>query len=290
MQSPFKLLGLSIMATLPLVAGAWAGPLASVSVSSTGADGAGCGAASSACRTLQYALSNVVAPNGTVYLLDAGDFGPASIVAPVSVVGGAGAVSAPSAVVAGVTVRAGARDLVVLEKVTIRGNAEARSAHTVKMKSVTIIGTVTAQAASPMTLILENADVLGSLALDGSGETPLTVEISRATVQGGESGLSVGALGGVTKVSISDSFVAGNTTGISVAPSGKVAVENCRIVDNVSGVANAGTVGLSNSTIAGNSTGVSTQGQGATFTFGNNVIAGNSVDIQGSALTKRAFK
>ncbi|MFT4096343.1 MAG: hypothetical protein QM651_04425 [Rhodoblastus sp.] len=57
-----------------------AGSLASATVSvARGSDTTGCGAATSPCKTFQYAFANAVEVGGTILVLDPGDYGPISI-------------------------------------------------------------------------------------------------------------------------------------------------------------------------------------------------------------------
>lgn len=99
-----------------------AGSLPTAWVSATrGADGAGCGATTSPCRTFQYVLENVVATGGSVLILDPGDYGPMVITFPVSIINDGPGNAVLAGFLKGATVVVSAPGLVTLRGLIIDG-------------------------------------------------------------------------------------------------------------------------------------------------------------------------
>jgi len=112
-------------------------PRAWVSVAK-GSDKAGCGPATSPCKTFQYALTNVVASGGAINVLDPGGYGPLNITFPVSVindgVGTAGIFNAnPSGNAVDINLASGGQ--VVLRGLSIDGGANSVQGNGVSMAS-----------------------------------------------------------------------------------------------------------------------------------------------------------
>jgi len=103
----------------------------------------------------------------------------------------------------------------------------------------------------------------------------LTLVVGGSQLLGGNTGLN---LSNNTAASITDSQIAGNTTGLGVFNS-SLAVRNCTISNNTTGVSasTGGTVRLMGSMVTGNGTGLSIAG-GSIISHISNVFAGNTVD------------
>ncbi|MFT4096344.1 MAG: hypothetical protein QM651_04430 [Rhodoblastus sp.] len=103
-----------------------------------GADAAGCGTTASPCRTFQYAFDNVTKSGGAILALDPGEYGPISIINPISVVNdGVGGVTISSSSPANgnaVDINLPSGGNVVLKGLTING-AAAGAGNGVKMAS-----------------------------------------------------------------------------------------------------------------------------------------------------------
>lgn len=113
----------SAVAVLPAVAVAPTG-LARVWVSAAkGSDVAGCGPATSPCRSFQFAIGNVAA-NGEIDVMDPGGYGPVVIDKAVAIVNdgvGTVAVQGPSGGAA-IQINAGVSDHVLLQGLTVEGS------------------------------------------------------------------------------------------------------------------------------------------------------------------------
>ncbi len=97
-------------------------------VSSHGADAAGCGAANSPCRSLQYAHDHIVGAGGEIDILDAGSYGPLTITKAISVVndgGGIVNVEQPAAGGTAIAISAGTNDAVHLRGLNVDGAGSA---------------------------------------------------------------------------------------------------------------------------------------------------------------------
>ncbi|HZU89431.1 MAG TPA: hypothetical protein VE993_09255, partial [Stellaceae bacterium] len=91
-------------------------------VSGHGTDGAGCGAPTSPCRSLQYAHDNIVAPGGEIDVLDPAGYGPITISKAISIVNdGVGTAGVQAATGNAITINAGASDVVTLRGLDIDG-------------------------------------------------------------------------------------------------------------------------------------------------------------------------
>ncbi len=91
-------------------------------VSGHGTDAAGCGAPTNPCRTLQYVVTNIIAPAGEIDVLDPAGYGAVTITKPLSIVNdGAGTAGMQASSGNAVTINVGASDAVVLRGFEIDG-------------------------------------------------------------------------------------------------------------------------------------------------------------------------
>lgn len=110
----------------------------------------------------------------------------------------------------------------------------------------------------------------GATGIAITGGTRIDATIDNVRVQNSNFGVAIGS--GV-KLMINRSVFSGNTLGgIESDPGGEINVDNSVISGNGTGVTNSGTIRLANTDISFNGSGIS----GATLSFGNNRISGNT--------------
>jgi hypothetical protein len=103
--------------------------------------------------------------------------------------------------------------------------------------------------------------------------------ITRSRFERNEVALS--ALNG-NSISLSNSTVHGNGTGLQGEIGAKVDVFDSVITKNSTGVkSNGGNIRLASCSVTGNGAGVSTSGGGAVYSMGNNMIINNDIDVAG---------
>lgn len=168
-----------------------AGSLPNAWVSGRGADRAGCGAVTAPCRTFQYVLDNVVAPNGSVLVFDPANYGPMRITFPVSILnkdgGTAGVFSVNASTGIAVEINLALPGVVILQGLTLAGSAGAGSG---------------IYMTSPGTLAIEGCEIRGF------------------TASGAGYGLILKNQAGAISFLVSDSVFSGNTYGVLVQPGG----------------------------------------------------------------------
>lgn len=91
-----------------------------------GSDTAGCGGATTPCRSFQYAFSNAVVAGGSILVLDPGGYGAVTITNAVSIINdGVGAAGIFTNAGTSIAIAAGAKDSVVIKGLTIDGGGTA---------------------------------------------------------------------------------------------------------------------------------------------------------------------
>jgi nitrous oxidase accessory protein NosD len=277
-------------------------------VSSEGKDNNPCDSLDKPCRNIDAAVSKAQA-GGEVVILDSGNYQPLIINKAVSIVTALGAhpaISVSSG--AGISVNAGPGDVVLIRGLRIISQGGARGI----------------QFQSGRALHVESCEISGFTPLptdcctDGIlVTTPSALVVKDTTVRGNFNGIrifsSFGALiqhsrvennsNGLwaeqaAKVTISDSIVAGNGSGITSfinpgsldSAAAEINVDNCRVVGNIQGISSTGKPGdnstvltlvrVSNTTVTSNFQGLSvgTAGSGRIASRGNNTVEGNNVD------------
>ncbi len=244
------------------------------------------------CKTFAGAISKTAA-GGEIDNLDTGGFGALTITKSITLDGGGGAVA--SVLVAGtpgITIAAGSTDVVILRNLQFQGlfgNGTCPSG----------CGTTGINIVSAKTVLLQNDKIDGfsGAGISDSRTGGGTRLIVRNTIVENCGGTGIAAVAGATNtvvlenvesvgnnygvaaatgnnVVVSRSVLSANATaGVEADPGAQVLVDNTEITHNiVVGVQALGTIVLGNSDIAFNSTGIS----GATTSFGNNRIFGNS--------------
>lgn len=93
-------------------------------VAGNGSDILTCGAATLPCRTFQYVHDNIIFPNGSIYVIRPGDFGPLQITKPISIINDSGGVASVLQSTVGqsaITINVGPTDNVLLRGLTLDG-------------------------------------------------------------------------------------------------------------------------------------------------------------------------
>jgi hypothetical protein len=249
-------------------------PIAWVSKQS-GSDVASCGGLAGPCKTLQYAVDNIVAVKGTIMLRDAGAFGSLAISHSVSIINESGAPVILSAASGdAVTIHAGANDAITLKGLILDGaGTGANGIHLI----------------SGGNLVVDGCTVKG-FGADGSGNgifvhpTPgkTTVLVSGSTISE-NAGTGIGLASSLVpqstlKAIVQDSVLTKNGTGLD--PSGattNVIVKNVTATFNKTGVriGNQAKLAMTRSVVIDNTQFdvVISNGSTADFkSFGDNVV------------------
>lgn len=277
-------------------------------VASDGKDNNTCVSLDKPCLTISAALSKVQA-GGEVIVLDSGNYQPLTINKAVDILAAPGAhpgIGVTTGV--GVTVSAGPSDVVLLRGLRIISQGGSRGVHFLSGRA----------------LHIENCSISGFTPLPGDCctdgilvNTASTLVVKDTTVRNNFNGIRIftsqsalierGRIESNTnglwaedaaRVTISDSVVAGNGSGITSfvgtfgTPSGatEINVENCRVTGNIQGLQSTGRPGdnttlwtlirVSNTTVASNFQGlaVGTAGSARLSSRGNNTVEGNNID------------
>lgn len=286
-------------------------------VSGHGADVSGCGAPTAPCRSLQYALSNVVVAGGEIDILDPAGYGAVVITKSVSIVNdGVGTAGVQATTGDAITVAAGPNDAVYLKGLNIDG-VQGQGSNGVTFSSGAALtisgctvrhfaenGVVLSMSAGASSLLVTGTTVSDN-GVDGvsyvvtSGTDTLNAAFDHVTLShNGHDGLVIrntGPNGGVLRFVLSDVTATGNTTaGLHVqadvptttfvnVTTSTFSLNGTNSADPGIDVIAASLVRISRSAIVGNKTGVhvlSTSGGGA-FTSGDNDISFNTADVAG---------
>jgi hypothetical protein len=288
-----------------------AGYLTPVYVSTAGVDGSDCGTVAAPCRTLDGALLRAPPTNGVVYLVRPGDYGPAQINKSVKIInvsgGRAGVLNFGSSAV-GLTIN---RNIYSAKGVTLQGltidganvggggvsiNGVTVSISRCEIKnlvgsgiSIGPAGWYTSGFARIVNTTITHAGV-------GVQAFAATYHVSVGGVLDGVEITDAGRALGIDKVDrliVSNSTFEGNAIGAAIGVRGALVIDGIKAVGNDQGVSisrdhDASKSYLARSTIAGGRIGLQTSG--LVYTFRNNLIEGNTTDMQGSALNPAALQ
>ena len=265
-------------------------------VSALGADAAGCGAITTPCRTFQFAHDSVVAPGGTIYVKDSANYGQLVIAHALSIINnGSGTATILATSGNAIAINAGATDAVFIKGLILDG---------------AVTGAVGINFLSGGGLVVENCVVRGfeSGASGGVGifldpaSTNATFTISDTIVTGnGFAGVYVVPFlpNGLATASINGALVrveaTKNTYGVRTENgfgTGSVVVLADQVNASENGVGfytSQSILRLTRSIAAGNFLdGV--QNQGTVYTYGDNAIDGNSVDVSNPMSTANPLR
>jgi hypothetical protein len=261
------------------------------------------------CKTFAGAISKTAA-GGEINAMDPGGFGAVTITKSITIDGGAGQIAGVLAAgTNGIVISAGANDTVTLRNLDINGligtpspglnGVQFNSGGALVVDNSKIYGfsqngiNINANTASTMRVSVNDTVIsnsAGGIAAKNASSGKISLAVQRTTLAKNSSfGLKGDATGGSAPifVSLSDSHVAGNATGVWAAggPSGAVSIQITRssVVHNVTtgvladGPANSIAL-LSNTLVSGNSTGLVTAGGAGLATYKNNSVNGNIAD------------
>jgi nitrous oxidase accessory protein NosD len=277
-------------------------------VSSEGKDNHSCDSLDKPCRNIDAAVSKVQA-GGEVVILDSGNYQPLIINKAVSIAAAPDAHPGMSVLSgAGISVNAGPSDVVLIRGLRITSQGGTRgilfnSGRALHVESCTISGftplpsdccTDGILVNTSSTLVVKDTTLRSNF--NGirifSSQAAL---IERSRLENNTNGLWAEE---AARVTISDSLVAGNGSGItsfintgsSTSVPAEINVENCRVAGNFQGIHSTGKPGenamiltlirVSNTTVTSNVQGlaVGTPGSGRLFSRGNNTVEGNNID------------
>jgi hypothetical protein len=255
-------------------------------VSGHGTDAAGCGAPTSPCRSLQYVVSNIIAPSGEIDILDPAGYGTVTIPFALSIINdgvGTAGVQEGDQYDAAITISAGASDNVTLRGLNIDGLGTGGVGILFKSGgSLTIVNCVVRHFA------LEGIDFSPT-----SGST--RVSISNTIVSdNGYYGIILAASGAVIVEGVISQTTTNDNgyTGIYLDSSSAnviATVVDCVAFNNASyGFTSNGTGAdmlLGHSVAAGNIYGVYITGGGTAHSYGDNKLGGNNNAVYGSLMS-----
>jgi len=260
--------------------------LTRVWVSGQGVDAPNCGALAAPCRQIKFVLDNgIVAPGGEIDIRDAAGFAPFTITHAVSIVNdGAGVASIQATSTSdAIGIKAGSADGVFLKGLTIDSagvtdklGINSISAGRLVVTRCTIKNVRIGIAVS--TLIVKDIDYkISDVTIDNMSGAGINItqnnevakvagEISRASISNSNIGVTIF----VAKALLADVSITGSKiSGVSIAGAG----------------GNKPTVFLRRCTIT--NSGIGLDNQSEVFSYGDNSIAGNTVDIAAPASVTR---
>lgn len=234
-------------------------------VASFGADNAACGTRVAPCRTFQGAIANTIV-GGIVKAIDAADYtslngAPLAIQSPITIDG--------ADVGAALTTRSIAIEVLAGPAGTPPGMV------TIRNLTVNVSGDVSEGIQAFRPVHIENVTITGgTFGISAGRGAVLTAD--HITISGASSdGLLVA--GGTAL--LRNSAIHGAALGVDLFD-GTAMIDHSEISSNNTGIFADGlsTLRIGNSVITGNSLGIAKARSGRLFSFGNNMIAGNTVD------------
>jgi nitrous oxidase accessory protein NosD len=271
-------------------------------VSSSGVDSNACTTAAP-CATFARAYS-LVAANGIVAALDPGKYGTLSILSSVTIEGnGWASITVPAGGI-GIDIQALSGDNIILRGITLDG-ADSSGTQGIKFESgasLTVTGVTVRDMASGDGLdIFQQSTSLVTVAISDSAFIKIggagvggaclstgnvTMSLARTEISGGGYGLE--ALGYPAQcfvnVTVTDSVMANNSTGIYLEFSANVVLTKVQITGNATGLFASGggsSAWLAESTVAGNTASYNFE-EGTLYSYGNNYFADNGSPPNGS--------
>lgn len=285
------------------------GALKQAYVSTAGANAPDCGAANTPCRTFQFALDNAVAPDGVLYIQTAGDYGPANITRPVTIVnvsGGVAGVLNFAGAQEGVSIQMMTSDRAILQGLTVDGGGGDARGISVRSGNASIVACDVLNVFSGIVVSPSGSTASRALIHDTRVTRATNTGIvaafgSRGYAEASAYNISVTHSGiGATGLSVNDSLLSENAIGLE----GAVNADNVKLTGNDKGFVPRQTSGgtgitfatLSRMTIAGNRIGVEVNNHQFGFpqtlyTYKNNIIEGNAEgDIVGDTTRLTTIK
>jgi hypothetical protein len=220
------------------------------------------------CKTFAGAISKTAA-GGIINCIDPGGFGTLTITKSIEI----DCLTVKAGMLAsgtnGININALSTDIVVLRGLSIEGNGT-----TLGLIGVNILSAATVHIEKCTIRNFRGGTANGVRVANTSGAIEVNISDSFITDNGG--GVVGVPTGGFALITLTNSQVNNNTNGVANGANSRMRINNSVFAGNTTGVeADAGAVvTLANSDIQFNATGIS----GATTTFGNNRIAGNSSD------------
>jgi hypothetical protein len=249
-------------------------------VSGVGADAAGCGQPAAPCRTFQYAFTNIVAPGGEIRIKDAAGYQPINITHAITIIndgGGDGGLTAVGANPA-ITINAGPTDVVILKGLSIVGYENGTTVGIKIMKAYNVlIDDCTIHNVTSSANVLQ--DGIGILIVPQLSISSVT--ISNSIISGNQTGiLAAGTPSLPLNLVIKNSKLTGNIVQAMYASGGgAIMFDNSDISGNNTGLYNfSATIDISASTFVGNQVAIYAPG-GSTNSYGDNLFSHNQEDV-----------
>jgi hypothetical protein len=288
-------------------------------VGAIGNNSSGCGGATSPCRTIQFAHDNIVAPGGSIYVRDAGSYGPITITHAISIINdSAGDASIFAASGDAITIQAGPNDAIFIKGLVLDGGGTGTnginltSDGSLTIANSTIKGFGSSRSAGVQVIpgsgttqvnvydsTISNNKSWGMLlspqgpSLPGSygpskGSASVAAHLKNVNLSNSFNNLYVTGRNttGTVAVTIDDSSFTSGSYGI-VALDVPVVTNRIVVSNNLEGLYAGGSAAiyLSNATVSGNQVGFGNFA--AIYSYRNNVIRGNfnNSDSNGQPLT-----
>jgi hypothetical protein len=314
-----NLLTVTVLLTAMVASPAYAG-VPRAWVSGHGTDASGCGSPADPCRSLQYVHDNIIEAGGEIDILDPAGYGTITITKAISIVNdgvGTAGVQQGTAGQNAITINAGSTDAVTLRGLNIDGLGVAYNGIVFNSgASLTVVNCVIRHFANGQTdatgngILIEpssgtlNFLVSNTIAADNantglyylppSGNANVNGVIDHVTAINNQYGIGLNAYlqtGGTTYFSISNSIGSNNgVEGLLVANGSDLltaTVDMSTFNNNEYGIyaGNSVVLLLGRSVITSNKFGIYSNVSSSTlYTYGDNRINKNSVDISGTAL------
>lgn len=207
-------------------------------VSGTGVDSASCGPIATPCRTFQYAHDSILgASGGDILIHDAGSFGQLSITKPVAVINDGVGTAGMGAPTNGTAITINTAGTVVLRGLTIDGSGVASTGIAVPavsnltidnclIRNFTGIG-VYIYGYSSLAYSIANSTITGNqtnLLATANGGATYSGMLSHANLTNSSIGIFLGVVSGVSQLSIADTQLSSNGTGVWIDGTGALAL------------------------------------------------------------------
>ncbi len=240
-------------------------------VSGMGVNSTSCGPIATPCRTFQYAHDSILGPaGGDILIHDAGSFGQLSIAKPVAVINDGVGTAGMGAPANGTAITINTAGAVVLRGLTIDGSGVASTGVSVSaasnltidnclIRNFTGVGVYIAPTGS-LAYSIANSTITGNqtnLLATANGGGTYSGMLSHANLTNSGIGIFLGVVSGVSQLSIADTQLSSNGTGLFVDGAGALAL-------------------VRRTTIAWNNVGYHLQAGGIGQSYGDNTINGNA--------------
>ncbi len=304
-------LALPLLASVAALAAGSGGSQPRAWVSVNGADAPSCGTGSAPCRTFQYAHDNIVQPGGTIYVQGPGNYGQLVIAHAISIINdGVGTTTIFAASGDAIAIAANPGDAIFIKGLTLDGvgtgnnGINLTSAGNLTVTNSTIKGFGNAQAnyrfnVGPIGIFINPSSGTLNFTISDtvvSGNNGTGIYVFPAPAPNSPSAATATIFGSLTRVEAVNNKNVGVAV-IGTGNTGTVSVIANQVNASENGVcgfgANTANLYLTRSTATGNGWGNNGFGvcnSGTVYSYGDNAINGNAIDLDAPMNTTRPLK